>query len=682
MIRPAAFATLAAYALLASTQSLLAQPRSNDDSTRAYRLGEVTVRADSMRTIAPATVQRVPYARIARTDALTAAGLAYQIPSARVQTNSRGESLVYMRAAAERQVALYFDGALMNIPWDNRLDMSMLPAGAIGGITVSKGAPSVLYGANTMGGTINMVSLNPPRTGTSTEVQAQAGGNGVLGGALLHAGRTGSLSYVGEIGYSSRASQSLPRDASLTHHQQPGSARTNSDLRSFNVYVRGEKHISERAEIGAAVLFADATKGVPPEGHVEDARFWRYPTWRTLTVAVNSEAVFGGKDALSFRGTGWATSFAQDIEQYTDARYALRTALEEDRDLTFGTRLLLRHELGTGGVSIALNGLSSTHSQRELEYDSTGAVIELRDSAGIVIPQMTDVYQQHTYSIGVEAEQRFGDLGVTLGASVDGMLTPKTADKPSQDAFSAYGLVVGLLYDVDASIALRASGGRKSRFPTMRELYGEALRRFLINPSLEPEHSWVGELGAEVRGDWGSLAIAGFHYSTSNTIDQRTVDTLGGRRRQRINLPGSTATGFELTGALRSLSPFRVDGHFTYVRARGRGAEGTGSTFPLTEKPDIIASLTAEYAFDIGLLPSFEIVHTGLAYGQAEDNALVELPPSTAINARLALRFSPWQNAIAHIFARVNNLADALIQPQLGLPSPGREIIGGVKLSL
>ena len=48
----------------------------------------------------------------------------------------------------------------MNAPWDNRLDMSMVPAGAIGSITVSKGAPSVLYGANTLGGTINMVSLD------------------------------------------------------------------------------------------------------------------------------------------------------------------------------------------------------------------------------------------------------------------------------------------------------------------------------------------------------------------------------------------------------------------------------------------------------------------------------------------------------------------------------------------
>lgn len=663
---------------------LRAQTDDGADTSRTYRLGEVTVRADSMRRVEPASVQQVPYVRLSRTDAPTAAGLLYQVPAARVQTNSRGEALVYLRASAERQVALFFDGALMNVPWDNRLDMSMLPTGAVGGITVSKGAPSVLYGANTLGGTINMVSLDHADEGSSTQLNTQAGSSGLFGASLVHTGRRGGFRYIAEGGYTSREGIALPQGATLPFNQSADALRTNSDLRSMNLYLRAENQFSNEAEIGLAVFFADAEKGVAPEGHVEDARFWRYPTWQGVTVSLNSELIFGAEREWFFRGAAWGTRFAQDIAQYDDARYAVRTAQEEDRDLTLGTRLLLGRSLGDGRVTLALNGLNSVHDQRDLSYDSTGALIEIVDAGGAVVEYPTATYEQRVYSLGVEAEQTFAPVTVTLGASLDGMSTPRTGDKPAQDAFGDVSLVGGASVEVSEGLALRVSGGRKTRFPTMRELYGEALRRFLINPSLKPEETWVGELGLESRSDLGSLGLVGFYYDTKNTIDQRTLDTLGGRKRQRINLPGSRSAGLELTGTLRALAPLRLDGHFTFVSARGIGsvADGADSSFFLTEKPEIISTITAEYAFAFGLLPSIELVHTGLAYSPNDNNEMVRLEPSTVVNLRLAYRFTPWGETLAQLYARINNATDALVQPQLGLPAAGREIVAGVKLSL
>lgn len=679
-----AFAGILATSFVLSTQ-LVAQTTSDpDDSIRTHRLGEVTVRADSMRRVEPTTIQQIPYIRLSRTDAPTAAGLIYQVPAARVQTNSRGEALVYLRGSAERQVALFFDGALMNVPWDNRLDMSMLPTGAVGGITVSKGAPSVLYGANTLGGTINMVSLDYSDEGSTTQLGTQAGSSGLFGGTLLHMGRTGGFRYIGEAGYTSRDGFPLPSDARLQYNQAESDLRTNSDISSFNLYLRGENQFSENAEIGVAAFYTSAEKGVAPEGHVEDARFWRYPSWQGLTVSVNSEAIAGEDREWFFRGAAWGTTFAQDIAQYEDATYAVRTAQEEDRDVTLGARLIAGRILGDGRVTLALNGLSSSHDQRDLEYDSTGALVELRDDNGTVIPYPVAEYQQQVLSAGLELEQRFAPLTLTLGASLDGMRTPMTGDKPAQGSFSDYSVMGGVSYDIDDALALRVSGGRKTRFPTMRELYGEALRRFLINPNLRPEETWVGEVGLETRGAPGSLGVIGFHYDTRNTIDQRNFDTLGGRKRQRINLQGSTSTGLEIAGALRAFAPLRVDGHFTYVDSRGRatGADGSDSTFYLTEKPEILSTITAEYAFRFGLLPSIELVHTGVAYSPNDDNEMVQLDPSTVLNVRLAYRFTPWGETVTQIYARVNNATDALVQPQLGLPAAGREFIAGVKLSL
>jgi iron complex outermembrane receptor protein len=649
-----------------------AQAEEDNDTLRGYSLGEITVRADSLRAVTPATVQQITQPRLSSADATTAAGFVRLIPAARVQTNSRGEALVYMRAGAERQVALFFDGALMNVPWDNRIDMSLVPSGAIGAVSVAKGAPSVIYGANTLGGTINMVSADRREQGSMTDIALQAGSGEQVGATLSHIGRRGSVSYIGEVGYASRRGFAVPGSAALPYHQSPDALRTNTDTRSTDLYLRVENEFSEDAELGAALHFTDAEKGVAPEGHTADARFWRYPTWRNLTVSINGELRFGD-DAWSLRGAAWTNRFAQDIEQFDDARYAERRALEEDRDFTFGARTMLTRALGEGRATLAVNALASRHEQRDFAYDSGGTTGTVSNAT----------YAQQTYSVGAEIEQRFGRVLAIVGAGFDAMRTPRTGDKPKQDPFGDYGVTMGASYEVDDAVALRVSAGRKTRFPTMRELYGEALRRFLINPDLKPEESWVAEVGAELHGAHGGLSLTSFIYETANTIDQRAVDTLGSRKRQRINLPGSHAIGGEIAGSLRVVDRLRVDGHVSYVYTRGEAtaSDGSDSTFVLSEKPDVISTVNVSYSSPIGIVPSAEIVYTGTAFSPGDDGALVELAASSVVNLRLSYRLTPWNATVAEIFLRLNNATDALAQPQLGLPEHGRELIAGLKLA-
>src|SRR5688572_17691514 len=70
------------------------------------------------------------------------------LPSTHVPTNSRGETLVYLRNAAERQVALFYEGAAINVPWDNRLDLSLVPLGLVGSIQSASGPIAPHYGVN------------------------------------------------------------------------------------------------------------------------------------------------------------------------------------------------------------------------------------------------------------------------------------------------------------------------------------------------------------------------------------------------------------------------------------------------------------------------------------------------------------------------------------------------------
>ena len=76
-----------------------------------------------------------------------------------------------------------------------------------------------------------------------------------------------------------------------------------------------------------------------------------------------------------------------------------------------------------------------------------------------------------------------------------------------------------------------------------------------------------------------------------------------------------------------------------------------------------------------------EVLYTGEAFDIADDGTLTELPDATSVNLRAFYRLGGWGDRDIHVTASVDNLTDALILPQLGLPSPGRLYRIGVRLN-
>ncbi len=640
------------------------------DSLDEYELGEVVVGTASA-TVAPSTLQRIPLAAIDGLDAVDVAQTARLIPAAHVQTNSRGESLVYLRGAGERQVALFFDGALLNIPWDNRIDLSLLPSGVIGGVTVAKGVPSVLWGANVLGGAVNMISRGLEGEGAHTEATAQGGSEEFGQGVVTHLARRGSVSYVGSVGYARRDGFSVPgslEEAGLRFSQPSQSVRTNTDHRLVNGFGRVAYALGARTRVGISALHVDGEKGVAPEGHLDPAvdrvRFWRYPDWRLSMLILSGEA--GLDDATTLRGALWGSRFAQTIAAYEGVGYDQLESEQDDEDLTLGGRAILQRQLAPVTLRFGLNALTSSHRQQEFAFE---------DGQRSEDPRQT--YRQGLYSAGLEAEASpLAPLTLTAGVSLDVLSAPETGDKPPLDPFVDYGATAGGVYRLDETWTLNASVGRKTRFPTLRELFGEALNRFLVNPDLEPESSLLAEAGVRRSGERLSGEATLFLSRTDDTIDQRRLED---GRRQRINLGGSRIYGIELAGAARPLRRVRLDGHLTLLHLRGLDADG--ETLRLSEKPEVIGRLAATYNPGLGPNAIVEAVYIGVAYSPDAPDSFARLDPALVLNARAGYRLAV-RAISAELFARVNNVTDAVVLPQLGLPGPGREVQAGIKLAL
>ena len=646
-----------------------AQPTPEDSLTH-YQLGEIVVAAGGEENPQrqTSTLQRVSLARIAQADAASIDRVMRHIPAAHVQTNSRGETLVYLRNAGERQVALFFDGALLNVPWDNRIDLSLVPADVVGEITVAKGAPSVLYGANVLGGAINMTSRMLRRPGVFTQLSSQFGSSGSSQGNLTHLARTKHVGYALSAGYSRRDGLAVSDQASLPFSQEPEGLRTNTDNALRNLFAQVVYFGDSGARVGLSVLALDGVKGVAPEGHVDPAvsnvRFWRYPQWRTTMAIISGQAPLGKKGSM-LRGALWGSRFGQRITQYKDVSYRAPLQDQEDQDDTIGTRLTLLHEAGPGVLHGALNMLTSRHRQQNSRTDG--------DAPGVPL-----AFRQHVWSSGFAYAWQ-GVVHMEVGASVDGLITPETGDKPPRGAQIDFGLTSGIGYALRDGWTLRGAAGRKVRFPSMRELFGEALGRFLVNPDLRPEASLVTEIALGLDRSFVSGEAVAFYNHTFDTIGQRTVAVAGEEkvRRQRINLDGSRVRGLEAVVSARLWRGFAVGGNLTWMHSR---AYTNGARRRLAEKPEWLGQLSVSLHSPGGWYALMETVLTGRAYGLADDNTLTPLPTSIVINARLAylLIHGRWA---AEAFTRVNNATDDVAWSQLGLPGPGRELNAGLQVS-
>ena len=643
--------------------------------TATSKLSEIVVRDTYIGRKDPTTVQRLSPEKIDRQDAATFADVARQLPAAHVATNSRGQTVLYFRNSSDRQIAQFFNGALVNVPWDNRVDIGVLPSSVISNATVSKGTPSVKYGTNTIGGAVNFSAPTLTQPGNITEINLAGGVPESGRGSVLHKGRSGNFSYTAEAGVAARGDFALPDNANLPFSQPSDDTRLNTDRRLFNAFLQGTYEFNSGARLGTSLFHVDAQKGVAPESNLDPTqtgvRFWRYPDQKHSMVILNGQIPVANGSSL--RGAVWGSRFSQDIFQYQSIAYQQLDETQEDFDYTGGARLIYDQQLGTGALTLSLNGLTSRHDQTIVPFSNGNAGTD-----------SSSTFRQHIYAIGAEYQFPISDKVEALaGISYEGSAIVDTG--PFEAAgFNNYingtiGLSAGLNFTATDRLTLRTKVGRRPRFPTMRELFGGALGKFIPNPNLQPVTSYSSELGAEWRSAAFTGQLTGFLSRTYDAIDQTTIQNgPNAGQERRINLGGTRIWGVEAVASLSPVNNLSLDGHFTWTQLRGFL---DGDTRKLEEKPSLLGVFTAEYNFVNGIKVLAQTEYLGGVFARTEQNTFSKLPDALIFNTRFAYTLSNGFLNGGEIFARVNNLTDELRLLQLGLPGPGREYLAGLKFT-
>ena len=143
-----------------------------EESSPTFALGEVLVvgTEDAGGDGTAAQVTGVQADRRGRANVADAAALAPGVTLTRI--GGRNEAAAIVRGFDTRQVPLFIDGIPVYVPYDGNVDMGRFDTFGMSELSISKGYSPVVYGPNTLGGAINVVSLRPTQP---EEFMARAG---------------------------------------------------------------------------------------------------------------------------------------------------------------------------------------------------------------------------------------------------------------------------------------------------------------------------------------------------------------------------------------------------------------------------------------------------------------------------------------------------------------------------
>ena len=505
--------------LVVYTVPALAEPAEENaaESSGVFTLGEVVVTAEAESV--QGSVSQVDEAMLRqfnRDDLSEALDL---MPGVTVSRNAaRNERTVSVRGLDVKHVPLFMDGIPVYVMYDGYSDYGRFTTFDVSRIEVSKGAASVLYGFNTMGGAINVVTKRPEKpfeanagiglaSGDTTKAYANVGSN------------QGKWYFQGGASYLDRDYYELSDDFEPTETED-GDKRDNSYITDKKISFKIGFQPTDDDEYAVSYSKQEAEKGNPVYTGYDDTqkiRYWQWPQWDKESVYFNSKTGIGDKSYVKTRI--YYDKYDNSLFGYDDDTYTTQTKKSAFKswynDDTYGGSV----EMGT--TLLGRNDLKAAfHYKRDRHKEHDEGE-----------PKRT--FRDEYYSLAVEDTVAITEkLSARVGASYDWQKaleaedydsdTDTISDFPTKDA-SAFNPQAGLFYDFSDANSAYLTVARKSRFATLKDRYSYRFGTTLPNPDLDPEIAVNYDLGFEAAIDRFTFGGALFFSDIEDYIQFATI---------------------------------------------------------------------------------------------------------------------------------------------------------------
>ncbi|HVN96109.1 MAG TPA: TonB-dependent receptor plug domain-containing protein, partial [Syntrophorhabdaceae bacterium] len=293
LLKNAIQALLTIICLLSSTLGLWAQETQAPATKERhiFTLGEIEVK-DSSELNKNVTVDTINGEQIREFNANRLPNALDLIPGVTVTGGGRrNEKGIFVRGFSTSRVPVFLDGIPIYVPYDRTFDFDRFTTFDLSEIVVSKGFTSVLYGPNTMGGAINMVSRKPVK---SFEGDVGAGyGSGDTYYGYTNVGTNQKKWYL-EAGASDYNRDYYPMSNKFdpTSIQARGQ-RIESYSKDYKVNFKVGFTPAEGHEYALGYIQQHGEKGDPPDVRSAsaggDTKYWLWPRWDKTTTYLTTD---------------------------------------------------------------------------------------------------------------------------------------------------------------------------------------------------------------------------------------------------------------------------------------------------------------------------------------------------------------------------------------------------------
>lgn len=450
-------------------------------------------------------------------------------------------------------------------------------------VQVARGPAALEYGANAIGGVINVV-----RNQIETSVPGRVTGSLTMNGETVNTGFSGALDAT--VPYNDLALSLELNGRTALNTTTPDGELANTYFNSTNS-AAGLSWVKNWGYIGGAFSTYFSNYGIPPdpEGHPNgvDIEMQKFQYDLKSEVVVNKDFIRIIEGDLS-------------LKNYTHREIESNGSLGTEFGLvTTNFSLKAKHN----GISI-------------FEKGSFGLWTETEDYA--VMGASTPDANSYKAGIYLIEEADFDALHLEGGLRLDWVLNKPVEEDPDSGIgnirareFTALSSSLTASYSFGSGISSGVTLLHSFRAPSLEELYSEgphlASYSYEIgNPDLEPERALAKELFIRYQTNRTAMEAAVFHNGFSNYLYARDTGERNNSRPDLNNYQfvGTEADlyGFEFSGEVQLMDFIVANGSVSYTKAERKVSEEEQATTgydkdsrPLPQIPPLKSSFTLKY---------------------------------------------------------------------------------------
>jgi outer membrane cobalamin receptor len=626
-----------------------------NDTLRQYHLGEIVVEKESEKTGAAGSFLTINRDRIGLVKANNVGEAFFAAPGIYARKNSRNETSFMIRGYDQRQISIFYDGVPISLLYDGLVDLSQFASIFVSEIKISKSAISSLHGANTMGSTINILSMKPAEINRTNFIAEASMQSYNFSGATVGSKR--DFYWAAAADYSHNSEYPLPANSSYYNNLNDKEINS-SEAQKLGLFLKGG-WAGENSGIEFSANIVNNQKSLPIDIYSTKPRYWKYPKWNALTL--NLGYLAGLAPFLNLKGNLFFTDFSNTLESYDDKTYTTQenknsfTSLFDDRVL--GGYIIANINTGI----LPVTKLSAAfRADRHDEIDDTG------------LPEET--YSANTLSLSAEQEINiFQKLNLIAGACYDYLLPTEANGAALRPKESSFNWHFGAAWQLGAYGIVHANFSENSRFPTLKEMYSNIIGNFAPNDELQHERAQKLEAGFKLALSKTTAEINIFRSNINNLI---TIAYLPDNVRRFENIGSAVLQGFEVSFA-HNAPPADFEINYTYLDATNTSPQSESSN--LEYRPRHIANLIISKKYNFGLMWSAILNYNGSRFGTSSvTRQWVKLADYYLLDLHISQHIFDFLS----VYAVTRNLGDKYYEAEFGFPQPGRMVFLGIKTEL